>query len=46
MQNEMPGLGLTISRAIIERCGGRIGAESPEEGGTILWYWIPVKVKK
>ena len=46
VQNEMPGLGLTISRTIIERCGGRIGAESPQEGGTILWYWIPVKVKK
>ena len=46
VQSEMPGLGLTISRAIVERCGGHIGAESPKEGGTILWYWIPVKVKK
>ena len=43
VQNEVPGLGLTVCRAIVERCGGIIGAVSPEEGGTILWYWMPVR---
>ena len=46
VQNEVPGLGLTISRAIIKRCGGHIGAESPKEGGTMLWYWIPAEVNE
>lgn len=47
VQDEVPGLGLTICKAIVERCDGRIGAISPVEGGTIMWHWVPVKeVKK
>ena len=47
IQNEVPGLGLTICKAIVERAKGKIGAVSPQGGGTILWYWIPVKeIKK
>ena len=42
VQNEVPGLGLTICKSIVERCNGRIGAISPDEGGTILWLWVPV----
>ena len=45
VQNNVPGLGLTICKAIVERCNGRIGAVSPEGGGTILWYWVPVKLE-
>lgn len=44
VQDEVPGLGLTICKSIVERCGGQIGAKSPEEGGTMLWYWVPLKI--
>lgn len=44
VQNSMPGLGLSICKAIIERTGGRMGAESPEEGGTVVWFWAPRKI--
>lgn len=43
MQNNLPGLGLTICKAVVERSNGRIGAESPPEGGTVVWHWVPVK---
>lgn len=46
VQSEVPGLGLTICKAIVERNNGKIGARSPKEGGTVLWYWIPVKEVK
>ena len=46
MRKDVPGLGLTICKAVINRVGGRIGAESPPEGGTLLWHWIPRKVKR
>lgn len=35
------GLGLAIAREIVQRHGGRIGAESPPEGGTLLWFELP-----
>lgn len=43
VQSEVPGLGLTICKAIVDRCGGRVGALSPAEGGTIFWSWTPMK---
>ena len=46
VQNEIPGLGLTICRAIVERCNGRIGLTSPPEGGACFWHRIPVKQVK
>ena len=46
VRKDVPGLGLTICKAVINRVGGRIGAESPPEGGTLLWHWIPRKVKR
>ena len=43
-EEEVPGLGLSICKAVVERRGGRIGAESLPEGGTSVWHWIPIKV--
>jgi Signal transduction histidine kinase len=44
VQNTVPGLGLSICKAIIERTGGQIGTESPKEGGTIVWFWAPREI--
>jgi signal transduction histidine kinase len=35
------GLGLYVSRQIVELHGGRIEAEFPEDGGTRLVVWLP-----
>ena len=36
------GLGLNISKAIIEKCGGKIGVKSEGTGkGSTFWAWIP-----
>ncbi|MBP5777786.1 MAG: transporter substrate-binding domain-containing protein [Prevotella sp.] len=46
VQDETPGLGLSICKAIIDRSGGEIGArDNVEDGhGTIVWFWSSVKV--
>lgn len=41
VQETVPGLGLSICKAILERTGGQMGAESPKEGGTVIWFWAP-----
>ena len=46
VQDEIPGLGLSICKAVVQRSGGRIGVESPPDGGTLLWHWVPVEVRK
>lgn len=46
VQDEIPGLGLTICRAIVERCKGDIGLVSPPEGGACFWQWVPVETVK
>jgi signal transduction histidine kinase len=46
LQDQTPGLGLSICKAIIDRSGGKIGAQDNEEDGhgTIFWFWTPVKI--
>jgi two-component system, sensor histidine kinase and response regulator len=34
------GLGLTISRELVERMGGEIGAEPRAGGGTVFWFTV------
>jgi len=43
VQDEIPGLGLTICKTIVERCGGRIGLEQLPNGGSLFWHTVPVK---
>ena len=43
VQDEIPSLGLTICKAIIDHSNGEIGLVSPPEGGSCFWYWVPVK---
>jgi signal transduction histidine kinase len=41
------GLGLAICKAIVDRCGGRIGVTSEGEGhGSTFWFWLPNEVSK
>ena len=46
VQEDTPGLGLSICKAIIDRCGGKIGMRDNEEDGkgSVFWFWAPVKV--
>src|SRR5574344_1179691 len=37
------GLGLSICKAIVERCNGNIGVDSALGKGTTMWAWIPCK---
>lgn len=41
-QNGGAGLGLSISKAIIERCGGTIGFFSNPERGTTFYFDLPI----
>ena len=46
IQEDTPGLGLSICKAIIDKAGGHIGARDNEEDGrgTIVWFWTPVEI--
>jgi signal transduction histidine kinase len=35
------GLGLATAKRVVEAHGGRIGMESPAEGGTTVWFELP-----
>ena len=45
-QEDTPGLGLSICKAVIDKDEGQIGARDNEEDGrgTIVWFWAPVKI--
>jgi len=36
------GLGLHISKQLVDLMGGKIGAESPAEGGSLFWFTLPL----
>ena len=36
------GLGLHISKQLVDLMGGEIGAESPAEGGSLFWFTLPL----
>jgi signal transduction histidine kinase/ABC-type amino acid transport substrate-binding protein len=41
------GLGLAICKAIVDKCGGRIGVTSEGEGyGSTFWFWLPNDITK
>jgi hypothetical protein len=40
------GLGLTITKAIVERHGGTIEVESAANTGTTVRVWLPLKTKR
>ena len=46
IQEDTPGLGLSICKAVIDKAEGQIGARDNEEDGrgTIVWFWAPVKI--
>ena len=46
IQEDTPGLGLSICKAIIDKAGGKIGARDNDiDGrGSIFWFWVPVRI--
>ncbi len=42
-QTQGSGLGLYITKAIIERSGGKIGFKSEENKGSTFWFTLPIK---
>jgi signal transduction histidine kinase len=35
------GLGLSIVKKIVNRLGGRVGVDNPEDGGSLFWFTLP-----
>ena len=45
VQEQSPGLGLSICKAIIDIAHGNIGVKSTEGKGATFWFWVPCKFK-
>lgn len=45
VQDQNPGLGLSICKAVIDAVHGKIGVESTEGQGATFWFWIPCHFK-
>ena len=45
VQEQNPGLGLSICKAVIDTVHGKIGVESTEGHGATFWFWIPSTFK-
>ncbi|MFH1451228.1 MAG: HAMP domain-containing sensor histidine kinase [bacterium] len=42
-QTQGSGLGLYITKAVIDNAGGKIGFHSEENSGTTFWFTLPIK---
>ncbi len=40
------GLGLSICKVIVEKCGGEIGVDSVVDKGSTFWFWVPANIKE
>lgn len=40
---ESNGLGLAIVKHLVESQGGRVGAQFPEDGGSVFWFELPTR---
>ena len=40
------GIGLSICKAIANKCNGKIGVESEEGKGSTFWMWIPCEIEE
>ena len=38
------GIGLSICKAIVNKCNGKIGVESEEGKGSTFWIWVPCEI--
>lgn len=45
LQENTPGLGLSICKAVVDALHGKVGAQSRHGEGSTFWYWIPCKTK-
>jgi len=45
VQEQNPGLGLSICKAIIDIVHGNIGVKSTEGQGATFWFWVPCQFK-
>ena len=45
VQEQSPGLGLSICKAVVDAAHGKIGVDSTEGQGATFWFWIPCKFK-